>query len=414
MKIAFITGYFPSLSETFIQDQITGLLDMGQEIEIYAWPNPRDSKVHPDVEKYDLMERVRYFHMPRNKVHRFCKAVFLLLFNLYKGPIKIFKSLNIFKYHRKASSLKLFYMLVPFLGKEFDIIHCHYGVHGLIGEFLKEVGFPGKLVTSFHGADANSYPRIAGKDVYKNLFRAGDLFTANTNFTKQQIVRLGCNENKIVVLPVGLRIERFKFSPKKLRPGEQVKVLTVGRLVEKKGVEYAIRAIAEIAVKHKNFLYVIAGDGPLKDTLELLVSELKMNDYIRFQGAVTQDEVLKLYQQFHIFLLPSVTAEDGDKEGQALVLQEAQAMGLPVISTLHNGIPEGVEDGRSGFLVPEKDVAALAGAIEYLMLNPDKWGEMGKRGRRFVENKYNINNLNQRLIRIYEHLLDSGTIHNEG
>ena len=408
MKIAIIVSEFPKFSETFILNQITGLLDLGHEVEIFAFYNPKEKKVHDDVEKYRLMERVHYFNIPDSMIKRVLKAIFLIITNFHKSPIKILKSLNVFKYGKKALSLKLLYVVVPFLGKKFDIIHCHFGPNGIIGVYLKEIGIPGKYVTSFHGYDVNSYPNIAGENVYKDLFKKGDIFTANTNFTKQQVVKLGCDENKIVILPVGLRIEKFKFSTRKIQQGEYIKILTVGRLVEKKGHEYAIRAIAKIIAKHKNIVYIIAGEGPLRDKLESLVSELGIRNYVKFLGEVNEDEVLKLYQQAHIFVLPSVTASNGDREGQALVLQEAQAVGLPVISTLHNGIPEGVVDGKSGFLVPEKDVDALAEKIEFLVEHPELWSEMGRYGREFVEKHYDIKKLNRRLVEIYQSLIQKG------
>jgi len=401
MKIAFIVGGFPTLSQTFVLNQIIGLLDLGHDVEIFAQFNPKDKKVHSDVEKYRLMERVHYTSIPYNKVKRILKAIFLTIKNFHKAPLKILKSLNVFKYGKMALSLKLLYILIPFLDKRFDIIHCHFGPNGIIGVHLKEIGIPGKYVTSFHGYDVNSYPKIMGKNVYNVLFKNGDLFTANTNFTKQQVVKIGCDEKKIIILPVGLRVEKFKFSTRKIKPEKPIKILTVGRLVEKKGYEYAIRAIVKIVAKHKNIFYMIAGDGPLRDELESLVSELGARNYVKFMGAVEEDEVLNLYQQAHIFVLPSVTASNGDREGQALVLQEAQAMGLPVVSTLHNGIPEGVPEGKSGFLVPERDVNALAERLNYLIEHPELWPEMGMYGRKFVEERYNIKKLNQQLVEIY-------------
>ena len=159
----------------------------------------------------------------------------------------------------------------------------------------------------------------------------------------------------------------------------------MGRLVEKKGHEYSIKAIAKAIINHKNIIYLIAGDGHLRNKLESLVSELGIKNHVKFLGAVEQEEALKLYQQAHIFILPSVTSSNGDQEGIPVVLMEAQSAGLPVISTYHSGIPEAVIDGKSGFLVPEKDVNALAQKMEYLIEHPEVWPEMGRCGREFVE-----------------------------
>jgi colanic acid/amylovoran biosynthesis glycosyltransferase len=126
-----------------------------------------------------------------------------------------------------------------------------------------------------------------------------------------------------------------------------------------------------------------------------------MNDTIRLLGPMSEEAVQTLLNEAHIFVLASVTARDGDREGQALVLQEAQASGLPVVATRHNGIPEGVVEGSSALLVPERDEAALADAIEQLVVHPDRWQEMGRRGRSFVAERFEIGALNQRLLEIY-------------
>ena len=152
------------------------------------------------------------------------------------------------------------------------------------------------------------------------------------------------------------------------------------------------------------------GEGVLRPSLENLIAELGISNKVKLVGWKTHDELHKLYADSHIFILSSVTASDGDKEGQGLVLQEAQAMGLPVLSTLHNGIPDGVLDGKSGFLVPERDVDALAEKLNYLVEHPEVWSEMGLAGRKFVEQNYDINKLNDKLVQIYQDLLDFTTL----
>ena len=167
MKIAFIIGGFPTLSETFILNQITGLLYMGHDVEIFAYNNPKERKVHPDVKKYCLMERVHYSDIPQNKIIRILKAVYLIIINFHKSPIKILKSLNVFKYGKTALSLELLYALIPFLDKKFDIIHCHYGPNGILGVYLKEIGAEGKVITTFHGYDMSTFISHHNTNQYK-------------------------------------------------------------------------------------------------------------------------------------------------------------------------------------------------------------------------------------------------------
>ncbi|WP_413165272.1 glycosyltransferase [Capilliphycus salinus ALCB114379] len=223
----------------------------------------------------------------------------------------------------------------------------------------------------------------------------------------ERAIALGCPADKIVKLPMGLNLSLYQFKARYLEANEPIKIITVARLVEKKGIEYSIRAVAEVLKQYPNLIYRIVGDGVLRNSLEELIRELGVSEKIKLLGWMTQEEVRQLYVDSHLFILSSVTAQDGDKEGQGLVLQEAQAMGLPVLSTIHNGIPDGVLDGKSGFLVPETDVKALVERISYLITNPEKWPEMGRVGRAFVEENYDINLLNDRLVKIYENLLKS-------
>ncbi len=405
MKIAIIVNRFPTLSGTFILNQITGLLDMGHDVRIFANSNPKEKKLHPDVKKYHLMENVHYFDRYKNKIMRILNVVYLIISNFHKNPIKILKSLNIFKYHKEALSLKLFYLLILFLNKNFDIIHCHFGPNGIIGVQLKELGVESKIITTFHGYDMSMFILNKGSNVYKNLFLNGNLFLPISDYWKRKLVKLNCDEKKIIVHRMGINLEKFKYSERKIQPGEPIKILTVGRLVEKKGHEYLIKAIAKVITNHTNITCIIAGDGPLRNKLESLVSELGIENHVKFLGAVEQNEVIKLYQQAHIFVLPSITASNGDQEGIPVVLMEAQAVGLLIISTYHSGIPEVIMDGKSGFLVPEKDVNALADRLDYLIKHPEIWLEMGRRGRNFVEEKYDIKKLNQQLVEIYQNLI---------
>jgi len=406
MKIAFIVSRFPSLSETFVLNQITGLIDRGHEVEIFASHRADLSKVHGDVQKYDLLAKTCFLDVPSSKIRRLLQAIPLLVKNLIKYPGTTFKAINFFRFGKRAISFRLLFEVKPFLGKEpFDVIHCHFGPNGVLGVSLREVGaIKGAIVTSFHGYDVNISQKTKG---YSQLFKHGDLFTVNTDFTKGRVIDLGCAREKIVKLPVGLDMEKFVFKSRGINAGETVRIITVGRLVEKKGIEYSIKAIDKVLRSHPdwNILYEIAGDGPLGENLNNCIRKLGIENQVRLLGSCDQNEVRDLYQEAHIFILSSVTSKNGDREGQALVLQEAQAVGLPVLSTLHNGIPEGVLDGESGFLVPERDVDALAERLEYLINNPGIWPEMGQKGRKFVEERFDIEKLNNSLVTIYETLI---------
>lgn len=412
MKIAFLVWRFPVLSEAFILNQITGLIERGHEVHIHALNGPPadTSKVHPVVEQYNLIERTYYPPTrPNNYLLRLIKGLGLLLGNLDKNSLASLQLLNAFKYGQQVFSLKWLYRAIPLLGNgSYDIIHCQFGTLGPMGLVLRDTGIlQGKLVTTFRGIDISSYVQEQGEDVYDKLFQEGDFFLANCDFFRRRAINLGCDEKKIVVHGSGLDCRKFAFASRYLPPDGKVRIATTGRLVEKKGIEYCIRAIAKLTHLHQNLEYNIIGDGPLKESFEQLIEELNIGHIVKLLGWKQQQEIIEILDNCQIFLAPSVTAADGNQDAPVNTLKEAMAMGLPVISTFHGGIPELVEDGVSGFLVPERDADAIAEKLSYLIEHPQVWPQMGRIGRACVEEKYDMNKLNDELVEIYQQLLNS-------
>jgi len=406
MKVAFFVSEFPALSETFILNQIVGLIEQGIEVEIFPLKKEKTKLIHPLVKKYQLLDKTYCFNLPQNRTARYLKFILLFFLALLTKPSALRPFLSQQKINKRAR-LELFFRSLAIKNKEFDIIHCHFGPNGEQAVLLRDFGLiQGKMITSFHGYDFSAYVEAQGKRVYRQLFRQSELVTVNSGFTGKKVKALGCPKNKIVKLPESLRIEDFPFRPKKLKPKEKVKLLTVARLVEKKGVKDSIKAVARVIEKHPHLEYQIAGDGPLKEELSYLIRRLKIEEKIKLLGWQDQNQIQKLYQQSHLFILASLTAKSGDQEGQGLVLQEAQASGLPVIATKHNGFPEGILEGKSGFLVPEGDVKALAEKLEYLITHPQIWLKIGRAGRKFVEKQYDSDRLNKQLVKIYQKLLN--------
>jgi colanic acid/amylovoran biosynthesis glycosyltransferase len=408
MKIAFIVEFFPKLSETFILNQITGLIDRGCEIDIFAKGPEELQKIHPDVEKYKLLERTFYIddidkHIPQNKIVRILKGLYLIIRNISKKPRAIVKSLNFIKLGKHALSLKPLFRVIPYLDKgPYDIVHCHFGPIGKIGLYLRGIGaLDGKLIITFHGYDLTSYVKNHGDMVYKELFAKADLMMPISIRWKDELIRLGCEEKKIVVHRMGIDTKKFNFMDRKISRNGKINVLSIGRLVEKKGFKYGIEAVAMVSKKYRNVNYTIIGGGELKDDLERLIKGLDLQDKIKIIGRRNQQEVKEILDGADIFLAPSVTSQNGDQEGIPVVLMEALSSGIPVVSTYHSGIPELIEDGRSGLLAAERDVDALSEKIFFLIENADKRSEFCRRARRRVEEKHDISMLNKRLMAAY-------------
>jgi colanic acid/amylovoran biosynthesis glycosyltransferase len=398
-----MVGRFPVLSETFVLNQLTGLIDQGFEVEIFAECPGEEGRSHPDVDSYNLIEKTRY--RPQIPVGRLARAqnAFATLSRMSKKELlPAFKTLNLFRYGRESFSLRLFYESLSFLPcPSFDTVLCHFGQIGLKAVRLREAGvIKGRIATVFHGYDMTMIPKLYGERFYEQLFSLGDLFLPISEYWKNRLVEMGCDPKKIVVHRMGVDIESFPFHSRSITADHTFKIVTIARLVEKKGVEYGVRAVAQLLSEYPQISYDIVGDGPLMGSLQGLVTELGVSDRIRFLGWKNSDEIEELLGAAHALLAPSVTAENGDQEGIPVALMEAMAVGVPVISTFHTGIPELIDNEVSGFLVPERDVDLLKLRISSLIEHPEKSMEFAIAARNKIEAEFDIKKLNSQLLNI--------------
>ncbi|MEK4951045.1 glycosyltransferase [Bacillus sp. FSL W8-1127] len=399
-KILFIVGEFPKLSETFILNQITGLIDYGHDVTILAQKPKHIGTVHEDVVKYGLMEKTIYYEYSDKKGERIARFLKLLPSN----PWKVIQSVNVMKYGKEVLSMRpLFaYHSLRRLSGDYDIIHCHFGPNGILGAVLRDLGvIKGKVFTTFHGYDMTAYIDHRGKEAYRYLFEKGDGFLPISVFWKNRLISLGCDERKIIVHPMGIDIERFRFIQAS-SDDPVIKILSIARLVEKKGLIYAIESVSRLINEGVQIEYNIIGNGPLENQLKERISQLGMESHIKLLGPKTQQETIRHLQESHMFLLPSVTSSDGDMEGIPVVLMEAMAMGKPVISTYHSGIPELITDGKDGLLVPERDSETLYQKLKSMIQDKSQWELMGKQARLTVSKKHDIHQLNRKLESIFQ------------
>ncbi len=359
MRILFVVGYFPVLPETFIINQITKLIDEGHEVFIYSFRKGNFKKVHSDVHKYHLLKRTSYGRFPA------------------KAP-------------------------------QFDIVYCQFGIQGAkLLKIKRRYKFKSKIVTCFRGSDISCYLRRRPR-AYRELFKSGDLFLPVCKFFRQRLIKRKCDPKKIIVHHSAVDCEKFSYKKGTLRPGKKIRIVTVGRLVEKKGIKYSIRAIAKLIQKYPYIEYTIIGDGPLREELALLIKTLKLEDHVVLHGAATHNKVVDTLAKAHIFVLASVEGSDGNQEGIPNVLKEAMACGIPVVSTFHAGIPELVEDGISGLLTLQRNTGDLAKKIQYLIMHPEVWESMGQAGRKKVEQEFEIEKTVNKLERLFRGLLKKG------
>ena len=405
MRIAFIVDSFPAISETFILNQIIGMIDLGHEVRILAGSRPDDRESHEDIKKYNLMS-MTYYHNDQfhDKLTRVLLFLFLFFFFCHKNPKAFFNSIRIFKYGRDALSLAYFYKVFLFsLFGGFDIMQCHFGPNGNLAATLKEMGIKGKIVTMFHGYDIRRGIRDGG-GIYKKVFEQGDVVLSISNYNYKHLIEFGADPKKVIYHPVGIDLKKYTFRKKdgQAKESQSIKILSVSRLIEEKGLSFGLRAMAKLIHERKiaNIEYQIIGDGPLRADIEKLSNDLKIRANVHFWGIQKHENVVELLNRSDLFFLPSIA------EALPVVLMEAQASGLPVVATNVGSVAQIVEDGQTGFVVPSRDVDAMADKLEFLIRHSEQWPDMGRRGRKIIEEKFDSNVLNKKLEEIYLSLIE--------
>jgi colanic acid/amylovoran biosynthesis glycosyltransferase len=408
MKIAFLVNDFPSYTQMFILNQITGLADMGYHVDIFAKRLIELPKPNPKVRDYDLLKRVYLFPvLPKGWIKRCTTLIaFIIKYRAWRRSKVLLNCFNFYKFGKDALSLRLIYNALPFFRHgQYDIIHCQFGMLGpLASDLLQAKVISGKLVTSFRGYDTLQYVKKF-PNIYDNLFKLGSLFLPVSHSFKKWLVDQGCPPENIHVFYSGIELRHFEFNQKHLHPQRKVMLVSIGRLVEKKGFRFAIIALSQLIEKGYQVNYTIIGHGPLEEELKALSERLGVKHLVKFTGWLSHEETIRYLNQGHIMLTPSITSENGDKEGIPNVLKEAMALGLPVVSTFHSGIPELINNNESGFLVEEGDANALADRIAFLIDHPDTWRKFSQNGRKVIEQNFDSIKLNKKLLTYYTRLL---------
>lgn len=295
--------------------------------------------------------------------------------------------------------------------RDLSLIHAHFGPDGAYAMAIAaELSIP--FCVTFHGYDITidrSQIIQTRRPLYyqliwheKELQQQASAFIAVSDFIRQQLLEKGYPASKIIQHYIGVDTE--KFSPIQEKPKERY-IFCVGRHTEKKGIDVLLRAFSKIASKYTDVVLIQVGKGGLTPKLQALTSSLGINNQVRFLGEQPHEKVLKLMQGAEIFVLPSHRAKDGDCEALGIVFNEASACGIPIVSTWHGGIPEAVLDGETGFLVPEKDDAALAEKLDLLLADRALGQKMGQRGREFVCEFFNIEKQTAKLETIYDSIV---------
>ena len=289
------------------------------------------------------------------------------------------------------------------------LVHAHFGSDGgLVFPLCQRLSIP--LVVTFHGYDATwetpKWTRVRSQgDIFRALLlhkrdralAAAHRVIAVSEFIRDQLLLRGGAAHKIVVQYIG--IDREQFQPRIDQVREPI-VLFVGRLVEKKGGEYLIRAMAAVQRLLPTVQLVILGDGALRSHLQTLAQQLCV--HVQFLGKQSPEQVRHWMNRAQVLCGPSIVASSGDAEGFGMVFAEAQAMGLPVVSFATGGIPEAVVHGKTGLLAPEKDIEQLAKNLICLLEDTELRQQFARAGQAHVAKKFDLKKNTRQLETLYD------------
>jgi len=396
MKIAYILNAFPALYNTFTLNDMNQLIRKDHDVYVYSAGKPGDARIIEDARK--LKENTVYFddilvdHISTVRKYLFDLTLRSKRYNPFYGhvvasllngsgnynyPEKYFRDLDwkVYALPRIAGHMK---------EKQIDVIHAGFGSNeATFAMILSEMtGIP--FTFESHAKDLFvSFPFAEEK-----IKKAEKIFTIS-HYNKNYFVnKLNCPASKIIVKRVSCNRNYCDSIPETIRKDDLI--ISVCRLNPIKGLEYAIDALDIVAKKHRGVKYVIVGDGPLRDELMRKVSRLGLKDNVSFMGSVTNEQALDLISQAAMILMPSVIADNGDRDGIPLALIEAMYMKTPAVSSRVSAIPELIDDGVNGLLAEPGNVHQIAENIEKLLTDAELRAEMGQRAREKVIEEFNI------------------------
>jgi colanic acid/amylovoran biosynthesis glycosyltransferase len=352
VKVLYFVNIFSEKSETFIYNLAVGLQSRNVEVLVICLErkNERSKPFSPII-------RLKQFKVLQ-RINRFSSKFY-------------FNGLNIGSFIQIGKILKDF---------QPDIIHCHFGNQSF--NLLDSVFTKIPVIISFHGYDASYFVKRSSTYAkrLKNLFKKNNIYPVFcSQALRENLLQYGISSKTSRIIHYGVKIE----NDVKAEPSSKKLLLQIGRLVEKKGIIFTLKAIKQVLTENLelSFDFIIAGDGPLRFELEQYVQKEGLDDVVSFIGWVNDIERNKWLNKADVFVQHSVTADDGNMEGLPNTILEAMSYELPILSTLHSGIPEMVENGVNGLLSPERDVLQFATNLRLIL----KWEKLGINREKVVE-----------------------------
>ena len=404
VPIAYIAQSFPHLTATFIYREVCALRDIGLNIVTFAVWKPDTSKL--SEESKSLVDSS--FYVFPISWPKFLAAHLCFFFT---RPIKYISTLLFVltrRGERKKNRLRTFfhfceaiYLATDMKRQEIQHIHSHYAINAasiaLVISRMLDITFSFTVHNTF----------FTDQIILKEKLRAARFIVAISEYSRDFLLQLVPEEDlkdKFHIVHCGVSPDRF-LPPTRKATSQPPLIFSIAQLTERKGMPVLVKACRILNERGYDFQCVIAGDGSQRPLLEQFITEYQLEDKVQLIGVVFQEQLASYLSRTDIFVLPCLTASNGDRDGIPVVLMEAMAMGIPCVSTYVSGIPELIQDGQNGLLVCEKDTIALADAVQRLLDDEALRVGLGKKGRQKVLREFNIKKSATQLAALFEEYL---------
>ncbi len=386
LRVAYVLQRFPRISETFILREMYWIRE--HNVELYVFPLRLIKSELADKDARSLLPHMRttsslswevikaQLHFLWHSPGRYLRALVKAVWQAHREPMMLLVVLGFFP--------KSVYFAWQMESLHIEHVHAHYAWTAAIA-----AGTASELLDITFTIHTHAFDLFESNqhDVGLRLQNASKVITVS-RYNAAYIRGLLPGTDADVV-HCGVDPERF-IPRAKAAKGDPLTILSVGRLIEKKGQEYLIDACALLAKRGLGFQCYIVGAGPLRRSLQTRIDRYGLQHRVLLLGALGQDRVLELHQHSDIFALPCVVSKKGDRDGLPVAMMEAMACGVPVVATPITGIPELVIDRENGLLVRERDSNGLADALERLLVDESLRQTLGQNARRTIVEEFTI------------------------
>lgn len=394
MKILYVVTKFPNLSESFVMNEIYELCTRGHEVFVFSLTDSQETISHSEYRDIDIPiqygEPPSYSSLPELFTEEVVSSKVLREALFWDNPIKHARWLHIGKQISK---------FVDEVGGV-DVIHSHFAAPNRLSVVYAAAYQEVPCTVTAHAHEIFS-PNDVGR--LKRVCSRFNHIVVPSKYNQEYLMKKIGVETDMTVVPATTRVDKFEASEGCISG----RLLSVGRLVEKKGYKYAIESVAELVNQNYEVEYHIVGTGEQGDYLREQVRHHGIEDYVSFLGHVSDETLQKELHEAELFILPCVIASNGDRDVAPVALKEAMATQTACISTSISAIPELITDGHDGILVDPNDTAALVDALASLLEDPNRRKEIAAKGRETVENKFDISQTVDKLVGVFQYCIRS-------